>query len=105
MFEFLLHAYVAAVGFVFAGALASLAQVVTGRPLAFAVLPRPALLVPPKVVARVFAGPAILMRNALRGARQEGRGPVWLILSTLVATFWSFLSGVVLLEVLVRGLP
>ncbi|MGA8688648.1 MAG: DUF6949 family protein [Methyloceanibacter sp.] len=63
------YLYVMAVGFVAAGLAASLAQLVSGRPLHFG------------------------MRNAWRGAREQARSPVWFGLSTVIAGVWSLLSG------------
>jgi hypothetical protein len=100
--ELLLYAYVTAVGFVAAGLCTSLARLVTGRPLAFAVDPGAGLLVPAAVVARVIAGPAILMRGAIARANEADATPAPLALATFAAALWSFLSGVVILDVTLR---
>ena len=100
MFEYLFHLYVIAVGFCLAGLLTSGWKLATGQVLKFRLQIEktgPAIL---GVFARVLAGPAIVMRNAIRGAAIEGRAPVWLVLSTLISTLWSFFSGVVMLELL-----
>ncbi len=104
MHQLLVYSYVMAVGFVAAGLCASFAQLMTGRPLAFAVMPQPAVLAPAAVLTRVLAGPAIIMRNAIRGALREGRPALWLVASTLIASLWSFFSGAVVLEVVLRVL-
>lgn len=104
MTGFFFHAYVMAVGFVVAGICASLARLVTGRPLAFGVEPAADLAwVPALVVTRAFAGPAIIMRNALTGALREGRATAWLAASTLISALWSFVSGVVVLDLVLRA--
>lgn len=100
MFEYLFHLYVVAIGFCIAGLCTSGWKLATGRALKFGLQIEktgPAIF---GVFARVLAGPAIVMRNAIRGAAIEGRAPVWLILSTLISTLWSFFSGVVMLELL-----
>lgn len=100
--EFLFYLYVTAVGFCAAGLCTSAWQLATGRPLKFGLQIEqtgPAIF---GVFARVVAGPAIVMRNAIRGAMIEGRAPFWLALSTFIAAVWSFFSGVVLLEFLFR---
>lgn len=102
MVQVLLYSYVMAVGFVAAGLCASFVQLMTGRPLAFEVAPQPGVLVPAAVVTRVFAGPVIIMRNAIKGLLVESRPPVWLALSTVTAALWSFFSGVVVLECALR---
>lgn len=104
MQQILVYSYVMAVGFVAAGLCASFAQLMTQRPLTFAVVPRPAVLAPAAVLTRVLAGPAIIMRNAIRGALLEGRPPVWLVASTLIAAIWSFFSGAVVIEVAIHVL-
>ncbi len=100
MSEYLFYLYVIAVGFCAAGLCTSGWKLATGRVLKFGIQvdkAGPAIF---GVFARVLAGPAILMRNAIRGAATERRAPVWLVLTTLISTFWSFFSGVVMLELL-----
>lgn len=101
MFEYLFYAYVSAIGFCAAGLLASFSQLVTGAPMGFALEPQRQGHVLPSIVARVLAGPAIVMRNALRAALR-GRAPYWLALSTLISVLWSFFSGVLILELIYR---
>ncbi len=99
MLEICLYAYVTAIGFCAAGLAASLAQLLTGRPMAFALDlagPPPTFL---GVFASIVAGPVLLMRNALTAALQ-GRAAHWLALATVIAVVWSFCSGVVLLELI-----
>lgn len=100
MYEYALYAYVTAIGFVVGGLLNSFTALVTGRPLTFAFEPGTAFSAFTGVIARVFAGPVIIMRNTIRGAIVEGREAHWLALATLIATFWSFFSGAVVLELL-----
>lgn len=100
--QYLFYAYVTAIGFCGAGLCASSWQLVTGLPLKFGLEAEhtvPAFL---GVFARVMAGPAIVMRNAIRAAINEGRAPFWLALSTFVSTVWSFFTGVVILDLLFR---
>jgi len=102
MYEYALYAYVTAIGFVVAGLVTSFTKLVTGRPLTFAFKPPSIFSALTGVMARVFAGPAILMRNTIKGALIEGREAHWLALATLIATFWSFFSGAIVLELAVR---
>lgn len=100
--DYIFYIYVTAIGFCAAGLCTSSWQLVTGRPLKFGLqIERkiPAIL---GVFARVIAGPVIVMRNAVRGAIQEGRAPFWLALSTFISTVWSFFTGVVVLELFFR---
>jgi hypothetical protein len=60
------HAYIAAVGLVTAGLLASFVQLVSGQPMRFGIEPNSLLASIGAVLLWVLAGPAILMRNAWR---------------------------------------
>lgn len=102
MSEFFFYFYVTAIGFCAAGLCTSSWQLVTGRPLKFGLQADKTALAILGVLARVLAGPVIVMRNAINGAIVEGRAPYWLALSTFISTIWSFFSGVVLLELLFR---
>ncbi len=97
--EFVLYLYVTTVGFVCAGVLASLNKLITGQPLSFVIQKdiSPILAIP-AVLLRVFGGPFILTRNSIRGALIENRSAHWLFLSIMIATFWSFFSGAVVIE-------
>ena len=102
MYDYLLYVYVTAIGFCAAGLCTSTWQLVTGRPLKFGLQVDRTGAAIFGVFARVLAGPVIMMRNAIRGAVVEGRAPYWLVLSSFIASVWSFFSGVVLLELLFR---
>jgi hypothetical protein len=82
------------IGFAFAGALASGYQAYTRRPAGFRLLQEG---VAPKAFAAVpflvFAAPFIIMRNTLLGARAEGRGFQFVMIATVLAGFWSLMSG------------
>ncbi|HCX69324.1 MAG TPA: hypothetical protein DHK64_17845, partial [Rhodobiaceae bacterium] len=52
------------------------------------------------VFTLIFAGPTVILRNALRAQVFENRPPFWMLLSGCIATMWSFLSGIFLLGVL-----
>ncbi|WP_433960345.1 DUF6949 family protein, partial [Bradyrhizobium guangdongense] len=41
----------------------------------------------------VFAAPFIIMRNTLRGMRVESRRAEFVMMATLIAGFWSMMSG------------
>ncbi len=100
--EYLFYIYVTAIGFCAAGLCTSAWKLVTGRPLKFGLQVDQTGQAILGVLARVLAGPVIVMRNAIKGAVVEGRAPLWLALSTFISTIWSFFSGVVLLEMMFR---
>ena len=82
------------IGFAFAGALASGYQAMAERPAGFALLGEG---VQPKTFAAVpflvFAAPFIIMRNTLRGAKIERRRFEFVMMATVLAGFWSLMSG------------
>jgi hypothetical protein len=91
------YTYIIACGFVLAGVLASFVQLVSGQPMRFGVEPK-SMLASLGVVLRVFAGPAILMRNAWRGMQIEARPKVWFGLSAAIAALWSLFIGALVID-------
>jgi uncharacterized protein DUF6949 len=90
-----------AIGFAFAGVLASGYQLATQRPASFRLLqrgPRTAALAAVPFLA--FAAPFIIMRNILRGSRVEGWHFQVVMTATIVAGLWSLMSGTVAVSVL-----
>ncbi len=82
------------IGFALAGALVSGYQAVAQRPAGFGLLQDG---VAPKTFAAVpflvFAAPFIIMRNTLRGMRLESRRFEFVMMATVIAGFWSMMSG------------
>ena len=82
------------IGFALAGALASGYQALVQQPAGFGLLQDG---VAPKTFAAVpflvFAAPFIIMRNTLRGARIERRRVEFVMMATVLAGFWSLMSG------------
>ena len=83
-----------AIGFAFAGALASGYQAYAQRPAGFGLLNEGVV---PKAFAAVpflvFAAPFIIMRNTLAGAKVERRRFEFVMMATMIAGFWSLMSG------------
>jgi len=98
MFELWLLLYCTAVGFVAAGLASSLFQLVTRRPVAFAI-PSPRI-VACCVAAVSFAlvGPYIVARAAVRAVRADKRPVTWLFGGLAVAGIWSACSGIVVMD-------
>ena len=96
-----------AIGFASAGVVATGYQVVTSRPASFRLLqrgPRPSSLA--AVPFLVFAAPFIIMRNTIRGRRIEGGRFDMAMLATIIAGFWSLMSGTVVVMALAAiGIP
>ncbi|WP_456618242.1 MULTISPECIES: DUF6949 family protein [unclassified Bradyrhizobium] len=82
------------IGFALAGALVNGYQALAQRPAGFGLLQEG---VAPKTFAAVpflvFAAPFIIMRNTLRGVRVESRRVEFVMMATVIAGFWSMMSG------------
>ena len=82
------------IGFALAGAFASGYQAFARRLAGFGLLNEG---VAPKAFAAVpflvFAAPFIIMRNTLLGARVERRRFEFVMMATIIAGFWSLMSG------------
>lgn len=98
LFELVVALYVGSAGFVAAGLLGSLYQLVTDRPPHFNIDVGNILAAILGVSLCMFAGPFIIMRNAIRGRRLEGRPIGWLVASSTIAGMWSLCSGLVVMH-------
>ncbi|MBV8927233.1 MAG: hypothetical protein JOZ74_17860 [Bradyrhizobium sp.] len=82
------------IGFALAGALASGYQALAERPAGFGLLQegvtRQRFAAVPFLV---FAAPFIIMRNTLRGVQLERRRFEFVMMATVIAGFWSLMSG------------
>ena len=84
------------IGFSVAGLLATGYQLVTERPLSFRLLNQGLQLVTFLAIpVLTFAAPFVIMRNAIRGRRIERRRFEFVMLATVLAGFWSMMSGTV----------
>lgn len=82
------------IGFAVAGMLATGYQALTKRPASFRVIVRgPRLRALAAVPFLVFAAPFIIMRNTVRARRIVGRRFTFVMLATILAGFWSLMSG------------
>lgn len=88
-------------GFAFAGLCATGYQFLTKRPASFRLLKRgPGPSAFAAVPFLVFAAPFIIMRNTLRARRLVGRRFEFVMLATILAGFWSLMSGTVVVMAL-----
>lgn len=93
--------YVIALGFTLAGALVSLYQALANQPPGFGLLMRGATgKAMASVPFLVFAAPFLIMRNTLRGRAVENRGFTFVFVATVIAGFWSMMSGTFLVMAL-----
>jgi hypothetical protein len=98
LFQLALATYAAAAGFVAAGFVGSLYQLLTDQPPKFSVEADTIFAGISTAFICIFAGPFIIMRQAIRGRVIEDRPLGWLAASTLIAAGWSLCSGVIVLE-------
>lgn len=99
--ESLMSIVVLLIGFAVAGTLASGYQLLTARPASFNIFgdgTRPAAVA--QVPFLVFAAPFIIMRNTLLGCRVERGNFVPAMIATVLAGFWSLMSGTVVVMAL-----
>lgn len=96
--DLVISSFLIATGFVSAGVLASFYQLVTAQPVRFDFNGDRLLSGVAMVVLLMFAGPAVLMRNALRGRLVEHRHAGWLAASAVIAGAWSLCSGAIVME-------
>lgn len=90
-----------ALGFAVAGSCASGYRLVTSRLPSFSLLstdPRAAALA--AVPLLILAAPFLIIRNTLFGVQRQGRRFEFVVLTTLIAGFWSLMSGLALITVL-----
>ena len=90
-----------ALGFAVAGMVSTGYQLVTRRPASFRLLwrgPAPATFAIVPFLA--FAAPFIIMRNALRRRRRRPRRSDALLVAAIAASFWSVMSGTLVVMVL-----
>lgn len=90
-----------ALGFAAAGLCSSAFRLATSRLPSFALLssgPRPSAFAALPLL--IVSAPFLIMRNTLLGRRQESRRFEFVFLATLIAGFWSLMSGTVLMMTL-----
>jgi hypothetical protein len=97
-FQLALAAYAAAAGFVAAGFIGSLYQLLTDKPPRFSVEADSILTSISSTFVCIFAGPFIIMRQAIRGRILEDRPLGWLAASAAIAAGWSLCSGIIVIE-------
>lgn len=87
-----------ATGFVAAGLVGSIYQVATRKQVSFQMWEEDTAGLAVGVLALLVAGPNVILRNALRAQVIENRPPMWLGLSAMISFMWSFLVGLLILD-------
>lgn len=91
-----------ALGFAFAGLLASGFEVFTARNAGFSLLQMGGMRGLASVPLVVFSAPFLIIRNTLRGQRKEKRPIHFVMLATMIACVWSMVSGRVVLDLIFK---
>jgi hypothetical protein len=90
-----------ALGFAVAGLCSSAYQLATSRLPTFGLLSAgPSAAAVAAVPILMLSAPFLIMRNTLLARRQEGRRFEFVFLATLIAGFWSLMSGMVVVMTL-----
>jgi Family of unknown function (DUF6949) len=90
-----------ALGFAVAGMFSSGYQLITSRLPSFNLLSTgPSAGAIASVPVLMLAAPFLIMRNTIRGRQHEGRRFEFVFLATLIAGFWSLMSGMVVVMTL-----
>jgi len=90
-----------AVGFAFSGIAASSYALFTSQRLRFESAAEDGALIWPRIALLLVSGPMILVQNSWKAVLRGLRPRFWLVLSALVASGWSFCTGLVILNVMV----
>ncbi len=99
MSVFFVYVFAIATGFVAAGLMGSFYQLVTNRQMTFELFEMNRIQLLFGIMILTLAGPAVIMRNAIRARLIERRPGHWLALSTAISAAWSLLSGVFILNI------
>ena len=93
--------YALALGFAIAGVLATAYQAVADEPLSFRLLgSSPTGTALATVPLLTFGAPFVIMRNTVRGRRLESRRFEYAMAATMIACFWSLMSGTVIVSII-----
>ena len=99
--EFVEMLFALVLGFAVAGMCSSGYRAVTSRLPSFNQLSTgPGAAALAAIPLLVVSAPFLIMRNTILGRRQEGRRFEFVFLATLIAGFWSLMSGLVLVMTL-----
>lgn len=96
--DLMIVGYAVCIGFVSAGVIGSFFQLIKNQPPRFDFSAETIGAIASAIFVCLFAGPFIIMRNAIRGRRIEQRPVGWLVASSTIASMWSLCSGIVILQ-------
>ncbi len=91
-----------ALGFAAAGLLASTFELFTSKRASFHLLELGGFRAVASVPVVVFSAPFIIMRNTILGRQIEHRSMIAVMIATVIACFWSMMSGRLVLDVALR---
>ena len=100
--ELIANLYALLLGFALSGLLASGYQVLAEKPLSFHLLQTSTAAALASVPLLTFGAPFVIMRNTVRGSRIESRRVESAMFATILACFWSLMSGTVAVDLVGR---
>lgn len=80
-------------GFAVAGFVSAIYRAIRSEPASFHLLGQGGVSMLAAIPVLAFAGPAVLMRNTIRGRRFEKRKVHFVALATIIAALWSMAIG------------
>lgn len=99
LFDVLLLGYAIAIGFVAAGIVSSLYQLLTAQPVGFILFGESPVAIFASAVFFAICGPMLALQLALQGRRRDEGRWAWLIGGVVVASFWGGCIGILTLQV------
>lgn len=104
MHEVWVFGLIVVTGFICAGFLHSVYQILTNKVMSFDLSKEKGFVMLISILTLIFAGPFILVRNSIRGFKIENRNGGWIAASAGVSILWSFISGMFLLNIYMSAL-
>ena len=95
-------AFCAAIGFVVAGAVSSLYQLLTSEAADFLISKKTFAGVAVVAVTSLFGGPVIITRKVVAAVRARALGPLPAMLGLAVSALWSVCAGVLIVHLMVQ---
>ena len=102
--EIVLIVMTIATGYVIAGLLTSSYQLLFNRPASLVKVPEGMIGRFIQALMIAFGTPVIIVRNAVRGRIIEHRPVGFVVVTTIIASFWSYASGLLILKTLGLGI-
>ncbi len=104
MQSILVFGLVVVTGFVCAGFLSSVYQLITKKTMSFNLSEEKGLRMLMGVLTLILTGPFVIMRNSLRAFYTDRSRGGWVAASAAISIFWSFVSGLFLMNIYITAM-